>query len=183
LREALERAERIGNGKRRDREHVRQIASLLPGLEMPFLRLMHAWSVHLAAAEAEAKGWILFFRTKGFAAPQDRDNYRDFERRMLVQSREFIRQLSLMQDHSPALRRSGAARSFIAHVVQEAQRTAALLEREEARPAAVDDTAAAGASAAPAQAASPGDVRSHFLLPAVRFVLKRKAGGGWSLVP
>ena len=164
LRETMRRVEQIGVCKWRDREHVLQLISLIPGLEMPFVRLLHEWSLHLSAAEAQARDWFGALQTRDVHDARDREEYRDFERRMLRQSREFIRQLGLMKDHSPTLRNSSAYRSFIAHIIQDAQLLIVLLERDMSG------------------AADKKEGHPIGVLPVMRFVLKRKPGGGWSLV-
>jgi Fe-Mn family superoxide dismutase len=183
LRETMHRVEQIGVCKWRDREHVLQLVSLIPGLEMPFVRLLHEWSLHLSAAEAEAREWFGALQTRDVYDAGDWEEYRDFERRMLQQSREFIRQLSLMREHSPTLRHSRACRSFIAHIVQDAQLITVLLERDMAGPADNDsaDAGIAGVESIPA-AANRREGHPIGVLPVMRFILKRKPGGGWSLV-
>ena len=180
LHQALTRIEQIGVCKWRDRDHALQMLNFLAGLEAPFVRLIHEWTLHLSLAEAQARVWFYTLREN----PADPDNwnaYADFEQSMLLQSREFMRQLDLMKEHSPFIRHSRSARAFITHIIQDAGILAAQLQPNlrSDRPASTGDLPASP-SASP-DLSNGTDFSDVQPVPATRLVLRRKPGGGWAL--
>ncbi|MBW5445630.1 DUF2935 domain-containing protein [Cohnella sp. CFH 77786] len=115
--------EEIVYWKRREKDHAAVIREIVPGLEWPYIRLLQDWENVFGQMAEHARGTLR-------AALENRGESELSEWEAQVsklledshcQSREFVRQLGLLQEHSAAVRRMPAAPALLSYVRRESE--------------------------------------------------------------
>lgn len=114
--------EEIETWKRREKDHAAVIRELVPGLEWPYVQLLQDWERLFARTQERAQEIlqkVLPLRNDPQTSDWQEGDLTKLLEDSRTQSREFVRQLGLLQAQSAAVRRMPAAPALFAHICKE----------------------------------------------------------------
>lgn len=114
--------EEIRFWKQQEMEHTEVIKAIVPGLEAPYVKLLNEWAVVFGETERAADQLLRqVLATPGPLSPQFVVQIELLLRVSLEQSREFIRQLYMMKNNSPAVQKIPLADTVLLHIIRESE--------------------------------------------------------------
>lgn len=122
--------EEIRFWKQQEAEHTDVIKAIVPGLESHFVKLLDEWKVVFTRTE-EAADRLLQFGLSSKEAAASPQLIQQTERLLAAafqQSREFIRQLYFILDHSAAVKSIPLAKVVLLHIIRESEYFLGVLE-------------------------------------------------------
>lgn len=114
--------EEIRFWKQQEMEHTEVIKAIVPDLEPPYVKLLNEWAVVFGETERAADQLLRqVLATSGPLSPQLIAQIERILHISLEQSREFIRQLYMMKDNSPAVQKIPLADTVLLHIIRESE--------------------------------------------------------------
>ncbi|WP_054958614.1 Fe-Mn family superoxide dismutase [Paenibacillus dakarensis] len=121
--------EEIRFWKLQEMEHTEVIQAIIPTLEAPYVKLLNEWKVVFGETEKAADQLLQqVLTTSGPLSPQLIAHIEILLRVSLEQSKEFIRQLYIIKDNSPAAKQTPLADTVLLHIIRESEYFIEVLE-------------------------------------------------------
>ena len=114
--------EEIRFWKHQEMEHTEVIKAIVPGLEPAYVKLLDDWAVVFEETEKAADQ--LLRHTLSSSGPLPSQLVQQIEMLLRVsiqQSEEFMRQLYMMKDNSPAVKQVALADTVLLHIIRESE--------------------------------------------------------------
>ncbi|RAR41173.1 Fe-Mn family superoxide dismutase [Paenibacillus sp. MDMC362] len=114
--------EEIRYWKHQERKHTGLIKAVVPDLEPDYVKMLDQWAVVFSDTEKAADELLRhILRYEGPPSPQVLAQVEQLLRASCEQSREFIRQLHGLKEHSEAVRKVPLASTVLHHVIRESE--------------------------------------------------------------
>ncbi|CAG7634864.1 hypothetical protein PAESOLCIP111_03600 [Paenibacillus solanacearum] len=114
--------EEIRFWKMQEREHTVVIRELAPALEASYAALMRQWEETFGQTEAEAQQWIeTVVQLQPPVSPYIDGRIRNLLHAAAAESREFIRQLFLLMQHSAPIQANPVIQTVVMHIIRESE--------------------------------------------------------------
>lgn len=114
--------EEIRYWKHQERKHTGLIKAVVPELEPDYVKMLDQWAVVFSDTEKAADELLRhILRYDGPPSPQVLAQVEQLLRASCEQSREFIRQLHGLKEHSEAVRKVPLASTVLHHVIRESE--------------------------------------------------------------